>query len=791
MPKPFLLKCTVLSKQQKIAVAIVAVYCFYLLLPLNGALFNDPYSSVILDCNKKLLSAQIAKDGQWRFPYSEAVPYKFQKAIVAFEDKRFYSHWGIDLLAATRALFLNVKHGRVVSGGSTIHMQVIRLSRKGRRRTVTEKLSEAFFAHHLFVRCSRSSVLALYASNAPFGGNVVGLHAAAWRYFGKSPAELSWAESCMLAVLPNSPSLVHLSKNRVALKEKRNKLLHRLYMQGDLPSDDYMLALEEDLPNAPKPFPMYAPHLLEKLKTSNGKGLMPTSIYRDFQKKSLDVLLRNYEKLLKPRNIHNAAVVIIDVQTKQVVAYHANIPHFKSIYAYYVNCAEASRSTGSVLKPFLYASMLSQGMLLPYSIVPDVPVNIGGYAPENYSRGYAGAVTAGTALARSLNVPAVLMLRDFGVQKFYDKLKRLGMTTLKMPADHYGLSLILGGCEGSLLEITNAYAGMARSLANYDLRNGMYSRSDYDKPLFVADAGTVADGSDEYSVLSASSIWFTFKAMLNVDRPDTDGYWREFASSEKIAWKTGTSFGFRDAWAVGVTPRYAVGVWVGNATGEGMPEIIGLRVAAPMLFEMFSFLPYDGFFQEPEDDLVALDVCRRSGMLASPFCCSEKQKMPKQGNRSMPCLYHKRIHLNAEGNARVNADCYAAGDLVDSNWFVLPPSMEHYYKQHNASYVPMPKFLKGCEMYFHGYSPMEIVYPLVYAKIYIPVGFGSKKESTVFHIVHADKNAVLYWHVDDLFVGQTSIEHKMPINVHKGKHTLTVVDSDGHTLSRLFEIVSE
>jgi len=781
---------SLLNKSQQFCLTVVFLYVIYLLLPINSSLFNDPYSSVILDRNEKLLSAQIAKDGQWRFPYNKTVPIKFEKAIIAFEDKRFFCHWGVDFFALCRAFYLNISHGKIVSGGSTLHMQVIRLSRKGKPRTFMEKTIEAFCAHHLHMHYSKKEVLALYASNAPFGGNVVGLDAAAWRFFGKKPKDLSWAESCMLAVLPNSPSLVHLARNRNRLKKKRNSLLFKLFKQGELSEDDYKLAIEETLPVSPKAFPMLAPHLLEKFKARHSNGIQATSILKSFQKKSADVLMRNYEKLLKPRNIHNAAIVIIDVESKEVVAYHGNIPHFSNKYNYYVNCAEAPRSTGSVLKPFLYAAMLSEGTILPHSLIADVPVNISGYSPENYSRGNSGAIPADKALARSLNIPAVLMLKKYGVHKFQEKLQKAGLTTLTMPAEHYGLSLILGGCEGTLLEITNTYASMAKSLNNFYYRNSKYCDADYSNPSF-----TVSNSSEtaynNYSDFSASSIWFTFNAMVSVDRPDAESNWREFSSSEKIAWKTGTSFGFRDAWAVGVTPNYAVGVWVGNASGEGMPEIIGLRVAAPILFEVFSFLPYSEFFDEPISDLAELDVCDKSGMLASSNCPPKKQFVQKRGNRSEPCGYHKLIHLDARLKARVNADCYPASQIIDSNWFVLPAGMEYYYKKKNASYQSLPKYLSGCEKYIDDYSPMEIIYPMVYTKIYIPIGFNHKKESAVFQIVHVDKDAILYWHVDDKYIGETCGEHKMPLNARKGKHMLTVYDSDGYKLTRTFEIVSK
>lgn len=762
----------------------------YIAIPPERPLFNDPFSSVILDRNGELLSAQIASDGQWRFPQNALVPVKFEKAIVVFEDKRFYSHWGVDIMAMFRALWLNAKHADVVSGGSTLSMQVIRLSRKGKARTYWEKVVEVLKALRLDAHLTKQEILALYASHAPFGGNVVGLDAAAWRYFGRKSVDLSWAESCMLAVLPNSPSLIHLGRNRDALKIKRDKLLLRLKEQGVVTNNEYALAVMEELPDQPRQFPMLAPHLLERVKNKSENAIFHSSINAQLQIAAQRVLERNYTNILEPKRIHNAALVVLDVETKEVIVYHGNIPHFKIEHNYFVDCAGAPRSTGSVLKPFLYCSMLSDGEILPWSLIPDVPVNLHGYAPQNFNRAFEGAVPASRALARSLNIPAVLMLKKYGLEKFYEKLPRIGINTVRMPAQHYGLSIILGGCEGSLLEITSAYAGMAKSLNNFGDRSGYYSDDDYGPPRFFIDS-TQSSHLNKYSPFSASSIWYTFLTMLSVDRPDDELNWREFSSSQKICWKTGTSFGFRDAWAVGVTSKYAVGVWVGNADGEGMPEIIGIRVAAPVLFDVFHILNDVPYFERPHDDFIEIDVCSQSGYLAGVNCDKVTRAVPKKGVNVQMCPYHKKIQLNKNLSFRVHADCYNPSEMVDSNWFILPPTMEYYFKMRHSSYTELPSFLSSCLAQMSVNAPMDIIYPQKFTRIYVPKVFGNKQSDAIFHVAHSRESATVYWHIDDEFIEETNGTHKIPVNCRKGRHTLTVVDDEGFRLKQEFEIVSE
>jgi penicillin-binding protein 1C len=436
-------------------------------------LFCDPTSTVLLSRNTELLGAKIAPDGQWRFPHNPQVPEKFELALITFEDKRFYYHPGIDPLAIARALRSNLKAGSNVSGASTLSMQVIRLSRKGKARTIAEKMLESVMALRLELRFRKKEILALYASNAPFGGNVVGLDAAAWRYFGRSAETLSWAEAASLAVLPNSPALIHPGRNRAALMQKRNSLLERLMQRQVISPEDYELALLEPLPDQPLSLPLDAFHLLERMHLSNPGSTIHSSIDARLQRNVLRILSQ-YNSMYRPRQVHNAAVLILDNRSGEVIAYAGNVfDPAKPVQGGMVDVITAPRSGGSILKPFLYAGMLHEGLITQSTIIADYPFQTPGFNPQNFDRNFDGAVPAYRALQRSLNVPAVRMLQQYGVEKFHFLLQQLGMGTLNRPPSHYGLSLILGGAESTLWDVTTIYARLSRVLQHYPVYDGM------------------------------------------------------------------------------------------------------------------------------------------------------------------------------------------------------------------------------------------------------------------------------------------------------------------------------
>ncbi len=761
-------------------------------------LFNQPLCIVLEDYQGDLLGARIATDGQWRFPQGKSVPEKYARCVVLFEDRRFWWHPGVDPVSLTRAMWQNVRQGHVVSGGSTLTMQVIRMSRGNPPRTIWEKMLEMFMATRLELTYSKKEIMGLYAANAPFGGNVVGLEAAAWRYFGKRPDQLSWAEAATLAVLPNSPSLIHPGRNRESLLAKRNRLLDRLLAEKIIEPFDCSLAKEEPLPGQPLPLPQLAPHLLDRLsaQANNRSFRFQTTINRDLQQRVTDILARR-QNLYQGNDVHNLAAVVMDVRSGDVLAYVGNVVGAGAEHGEAVDVIAAPRSTGSILKPYLYALSLESGDILPKSLLRDVPTQLGQYKPENFHETYDGAVPARRALIRSLNVPFVLLLQQYGLEKFHFNLRRLGLSTINKSPDYYGLSLILGGAEANLLDITNTYACMSRELGAFYERNGRYAADDFRPPNFITPANPPARREanlKEAPLLSASAIWFAFDAMQEVERPNSAGEWEFFQASRRIAWKTGTSFGFRDAWAAGVTPRYAVGVWVGNADGEGRPGLIGVEMAAPVLFEIFGQLPGgDTWFDPPYDDMAQIPVCRQSGYRAGEYCEADTIWAPHSGLKTRVCPYHQLLHLDPTGQWQVNSDCESPVNMLHRPWFVLPPVEEFYFKHKNPAYQSPPPFRPDCVATGEAQqqTPMQLIYPKQATRIYVPVDLDGKLGKTVFRIAHRNTEKEIYWHLDGVYLGSTRTFHEMALQPPVGQHTLTLVDQDGFRLEQKFEIIGK
>lgn len=751
-----LLRLKNLSPFKKILLAIGAGLLLWYAFCLPRDLFEGTsYSTVVNDRNGFLLGARIADDGQWRFPPCDSIPEKYETALIQFEDKYFRYHPGVNPIAIGRALVQNIRAGHVQSGGSTITMQVIRMSR-GKERTLWQKAVEAILATRLEIGRSKDRILSLYASYAPFGGNVVGLQAASWRYFSRAPEDLSWAEAATLAVLPNSPAGIHPGRNREQLLGKRNRLLDALYKKGKIDSLDWVLAIGEPLLAEPRPLPSLAPHLVDGYYLSDRGKSVTTSVDRDMQR-TVENITSRWNRELSRSGIDDLSAVVIDVRTGDILSYVGNSSPERKRPGSQVDVVRSPRSTGSILKPFLYCALLQDGEILPRTLVADTPININGFTPQNFDMQYSGAVSADEALARSLNVPAVHMLRSFGVQKFLNLLREAGMTTLPRDASDYGLSLILGGGEGTLLEITRMYAALSRSYQ---------SGSSKDK--------------DSFPLNDKVALWYTLDALSGVNRPDELDL-RMVSSVGKVSWKTGTSYGFRDAWAVGVTPDYAVGVWAGNADGHGVTGLVGARTAGPVLFDIFSILKADRerkgayiedgwFLAPPGEDGVSEEVCLRSGHLASPGCKATgngtaMMLIPSKAVKTDPCPYHKVID----------------GEVS----FILPPAMEWYYRQNHPEYSPASSGKRA------GVPVMEFIYPESGSTIHIPRQLDGSVKGIVLNLAHREASIPVYWYMDRDYIGQTRYIHQLTVTPESGKHTLTVTDQNGESLSIVFTVADK
>ena len=761
-------------------------------------LISKPYSTLLYTAETSgrevLLGARIASDGQWRFPSGSEVPEKFAICLTQYEDKRFWYHPGVDPFALMRAVQLNLTQSRVVSGGSTLTMQLARIAQGNQSRTVGQKVIEMLWALYLECSYSKVEILRMYASNAPFGGNVVGIEAAAWRYFGREAKDLSWAEQATLAVLPNSPALIHPGRNRAELKQKRDKLLLRLYEKHILDKTEYELACMEALPEKPLPLPNEAPHLLERLAIEKQENRIHTTVDPTLQQQ-VQRLVNRYVADYRSNHIYNVAALVADVESGKILAYVGNVTdqNMTTGHGYQVDVITSPRSTGSVLKPFLYAAMLNDGLILPGTLIADTPLNINGFTPQNFNKTFYGAVPAHVAIERSLNVPLVRMLSQYNTGRFMSLLKRLGMTTLRFSEDHYGASLILGGAEGSLWDLSGMYASLARMLSHYRSYNGRYDRSDIHPltPYPIEEKKPIRSVTDtrlaDESLLSYASLWFMFEAMSGLNRPEEEADWQQFSSMKQVAWKTGTSYGGRDAWAIGVTPSYVVGVWVGNATGEGRSGLTGVGYAAPILFDIYSLLPDVPWFDQPYDELEEVAVCRQSGHKASAICDEvDTVYIPRTGIATAVCPYHRIVHLSQDGQYRVNSSCESVSRMQERSWFVLPPAQAYYYKNYHVEYQALPPLKPGCEE--DQSRQIAILYPEHQAVLYLPKGFSGEREKVVMRATHARSDATLYWHLDDVYLGETRQIHQMACLVEPGNHILTLLDEDGNRRSILFEV---
>lgn len=765
---------------------LVGVVFYFFCLP--DSLFDAPLSMVVLDKNDQLLGATIAADGQWRFDQSDSVPYRFKAAIVEFEDRHFEDHLGVHLPSMVRAMRQNIAEKRIVSGGSTISMQVVRLSRNNPSRSVFEKITEMIRALRLESCYTKDEIMMMYATYAPMGGNVVGIEAASWRYFGRDPHALSWAEAATLAVLPNAPSLIFPGKNQERLIEKRNRLLKRLYDNNTIDEVTYMLSIEEPVPGKPRSLPQLAPHLLEDIRRSADSKRVNTTLDIQLQERAIETVER-YHREYEKNLVHNAAALIIDVESGNILSYIGNTKGTDPANGHFVDITNAPRSSGSILKPFLYASMLHEGQLSPQELVFDTPVNFGGFSPQNFDKGFRGAISADVALARSLNIPAVNMLRKHGIAPFHQRLKQLGFRQLNESSNHYGLSLVLGGGEVTLKELAGAYRYLAKTLNDYQRHNGQYQQDIAIAVQSIEKPTPSTTLTNQPPVFSAGAVYETFNALETVVRPQSETGWEFLSSTRRIAWKTGTSYGFRDAWAVGATPDYIVAVWIGNGDGVGRPGIIGTQAAAPLLFELFDLLPETRWFAKPYDDYSESITCRESGMRASRWCSeTDSTQIPTSCLKSETCGFHKQVFVDKEHEHRVNRNCYE--DPQEAIYFELPNLAAWYYKNQHPEYRQLPPWLAGC-LESEVDENINIVRPLHGSRLRVTRDLNGQLQPLIMEAVLRSNSGVLHWHIDDTYIGHSQHIHRMQHPIEPGKHTLVVLDEDGNQCIHNFEVLGE
>jgi len=540
-------------------------------------------SAIVLDRNGQLLRAFTMADGRWRMPTTVAdVDPRYVEMLLAFEDKRFRSHAGVDPLAILRAAAQSLRHGRVVSGGSTITMQVARLLEPRPERSIAAKLRQAFRAFEIERRLSKDEILSLYLSLAPFGGNIEGIRAASFAYFGKDARRLSHAEAATLVALPQSPEARRPDRSPERAIRGRDRVLAVAARSGVIPDGERRRALEEAMPTARRPFPMLAAHAAEAaVRDRPAERVHRLTIDAGWQQ-MLEGLARERAEQLGPKL--SAAIVVVEHATGAIRAQVGGAGYFADERAGAMDLTQALRSPGSALKPFIYAMAFEEGIAHPQTVLEDRPHRYGLYAPENFDQTFQGTVTARKALQMSLNVPAVDLLNAVGPQRFVSRMRGAGAGLALPPEGAPGLAIGLGGVGVTLRDLTRLYAGLARGGEATPLRSRLDSPS--------AEAGFAR-------LVEPVAAWYVADALLGAPPPAN-------AVAGRIAYKTGTSYGYRDAWSVGFDRRHAIGVWVGRADNGAVPGLIGRAVAAPILFDAFARIGLDpGVGPKPADVLNA------------------------------------------------------------------------------------------------------------------------------------------------------------------------------------------
>jgi penicillin-binding protein 1C len=756
--------------------ALAAGLSIWLAVP-PAPLFPDDYSLVLLDRHGAILRAFLAKDQQWRFPPgTDSIPAKYLEALFTYEDKRFRSHPGIDPLALLRAAGGHLKRGKRAGGASTLTMQLVRLAHP-KDRNYANKALEMLQAFRLELHLSKEELLRLYLAHAPMGGNVVGVETACYRYCAKPFTEITWAEAALFAVLPNSPSWIHLGRERPRLRAKRDKLLRKLHGEGRLDSLGLSLALEEPLPDSAD-LPSLAPHFAESFRREGAKGRVPTTLDMEVQRK-VEAQAAYRVDLLREQGIHNLAILVAETGTGKVRAYLGSPDFGDRDHQGQVDGVRARRSTGSLLKPFLYARLMDRGPYLATTKLADIPTYYGSFAPQNASREFNGLVGLDEALIRSLNVPAVRALYEYGLEDFYAFLKQAGLRGLFRPPEGYGLPLILGGAEASLWEMT----GMYLALGNQGVR----------MPFQVREAERIippARPAREDSLFSAGAAGEIRSVLARLKRPESELYWQYFNNQVPVSWKTGTSFGQKDGWAVGTNAQWTIGVWTGNFSGQGNGALGGGASAAPILFLLFNDLtdrnrPMD--IPRPNWDLAAESTCVASGFPAGPACPLKAASLrPARAYVTRLCPYHKRFLIDRRTGLEACSMCWKGKDTAWVVREIHPPSLRSWEALSGRNPDNAPAHDPKCPAY-HGGDGLELIYPTPGSRLFVPRDLDGRYQQVVFEAAHSRQDAQLFWYLDGRFLAATKGTHKVSLDLPSGSHRLSVEDEEGRTADLGFE----
>ncbi|MFZ8073451.1 penicillin-binding protein 1C [Fusobacterium watanabei] len=694
------------------------------------------YSKVVLDRKGEILSVFLNSEEEFHIKYDGEVPETLKTAVINYEDKKFYSHSGVDYPRILKSFFNNMT-GRKKMGASTISMQVVKLL-EPKKRTYFNKLVEVVKAYKLESEFSKEEILKIYLNNVPYGSNIVGYSGAIKMYFNKEVKDLSYAEATLLAVLPNSPGILNLKKNNDKLEAKRNRLLKTLLDRKLIDERQYKFSLLEKFPNKIYYYEKKAPQFSIFLKNKYPEKIIKSTLDYNLQKK-LEKIVHDYSNAMKDVGINNAAVLVVNNKTKEVLAYVASQDFYDKRNNSEIDGLQAKRSPASLLKPFLFALSIDDGLIVPDSIYPDVPIYFGNFYPKNSSNTFTGMVKIDEALIKSLNIPFVKLLSDYGVDRFYYFLEN-NDNYPEDRFDKYGLSLILGTREMRPVDIAKLYMG----LANYGKVSNLKYTLTEDKPK-------------EYQQFSRGASYLTLETLSRVVRPGNE---KLYSEQRPISWKTGTSYGMKDAWSVGVSPDYTVLVWLGNFNQKSIFSLSGVETAGNLLFKVFNIVDINSkTFEKSTDDLKEIEIDEKTGYRKFYDVESKKVFYPKDAKLLRISPYYKKIFVD-EDDMEIDSRSPNFDKRKEKIVIEYPIEVSNYF------------FLNGVREN----KNVKIAYPVQNLNIFVPKDFDGYKK--VAMKLYNPNNEYVYWYLDEDYVGYSNEKEKF-FELDIGKHKLTIVTENG------------
>jgi len=721
----------------------------------------------------------LSADDRWRIPVDRSrVDDDYVEALVALEDSQFWWHPGVDPVAILRAAYTNAVSGRVVSGASTITMQLVRVL-EPRPRTLTSKAVEALRAVQLEMRMSKREILEAYLSYVPYGRNIEGIASASHLYFDKPPERLSGDEIAALLAVPQDPNARYPSSdNRERLEAARDRIAGRLVAAGALPRGEGNAevdgeALMEQIRRSPVPatlgsMPRELPHAARWLRANTpGTGRIRSTIDRETQQ-TVERLVDARRSRLHGQGIYNASAVVVEHETGAVRALIGNVDFDDRQHGGQIAGFARARSTGSLLKPFIYASAIEEGAAAPSHVVVDVPRSFGGYRPRNFGGTYHGLVGLEEALSQSLNIPFVELLGRVGLDPFLTRLRRLGVEEFTRPADEYGLSVAVGGMEMTPLEVASLYGTLARDGRLIDVHA---RRTD----------GGGGEGADRE--LSVGASWLTRRALRKRDRPDFPVRKQASEVPTGIHWKTGTSARNRDAWSAGSGPRYTAVVWVGNFDNSRSPALVGSRTAGPMFFDIIEALERrdEAGPSERPASLIDVEVCAFSGHRPADACPRTKQvPMPETSVATATCPYHVEREIDPATGRAVAPGCRSDVRTIERSFLKVPARAARWMNDRIGSLPAPPPYKQGCRARSGGTGP-AVEHPPPNRSLVLVPGMPRSDQQVPLEANAATQGATLHWFVDGEFLGSADSDDRFWWTPEPGRHDIVVMDEAGRS----------